>query len=277
MDSSIATILVGLDFSDCSLYALDYAVNLSKIEKAKLHILYIDESSGNLNESLFHNGKGELTVNYKKKLSEVLAESNLKVNDIELVIKKGKYHKELINYTEKLNPDLVCIGTNSSHKVKSKNIGNNVLKLLSSIKYPVVLINDKTHSPCFENVLLPLNLAKEVNIDGLVSYFKRFHQCTVRIVCVANNVNDFELNKLTRQMTLVKNGLNNHHISNSGEIIRLTRTNAKVADVILDYQQKTDANVVAVTVKKHSTKNISGSAYFNVYNGNKLPVMSLLI
>src|ERR1051325_5785119 len=129
------TILVPVDFSKCSIAALDYAVNIAKKAKASIHLLnvvgipsyyfvndpYIVTSYNGLSlEKIYKN----LRERSEKKLHRIA--SNLDALPVTAKVINGQnIHEEILKYSEDIYADIIIMGSHGSSGIKGIIFGSN--------------------------------------------------------------------------------------------------------------------------------------------------------
>ncbi len=141
------TIIVPIDFSEQSEYALKAAASLSKKHDSEIIALHMLE----LNEAILSSSEGfhpEQTVFLlkmaEKKISEFLNKPYLEgVKKITPIIKHFKVFSELNSIAEKHDADLIIMGSHGSDGLKEIFVGSNAEKVVRNSSIPVLVIKDE--------------------------------------------------------------------------------------------------------------------------------------
>ena len=148
----IKNILLPTDFSKISLTAAEYAVELAKEYKAKLHILNIvektphildirslDLSRENIIESIDADAKSQLDdcVKKVKKMGEI---------EIVPVIRKGIDYEEIIKYSKEKKIDVIVIATHGRTGILHTLLGSVAEKVIRYSKIPVLVTTPHSKS-----------------------------------------------------------------------------------------------------------------------------------
>ncbi len=143
-------IIVGIDFSDCSINALEYAMAIAKKANSELILLWIERSNGSaISKSEAEKMLSELT----KKYQQLLPESKIEYN-----IRSGVIHKQIGAEAKASKASLIIIGTHGSGKSKSTKIGSNAAKIVSKTLLPVISIRENLDiSKSFERIVIPID------------------------------------------------------------------------------------------------------------------------
>jgi nucleotide-binding universal stress UspA family protein len=141
-------ILLPTDFSDESLYALSYAVDLAKIFNANLyllHVIYDIEKVSNLHiphPSLTELYK-DLENHAKKNLDSFGIDIREGLKNVETVVKRGISYEEIINFAEENAIDLIVIGTLHRSAIERFFIGSTTQRIIRNAPCPVLVVSKK--------------------------------------------------------------------------------------------------------------------------------------
>ncbi|NER09613.1 Nucleotide-binding universal stress protein, UspA family [Muriicola jejuensis] len=145
------TIIVPVDFSEQSEYALKVAASLARKQKAEILVLHMLE----LNEAMITSSEGfhpEQTVFLlklaEKRLGEFLNKAYLKGIKITPVIKHFKVFGEVNDIAEKHNADMIIMGSHGSDGLKEIFVGSNAEKVVRYSEIPVLVV--KSELPDFK-------------------------------------------------------------------------------------------------------------------------------
>ena len=141
-------ILVPIDFSPTSTFALEYAKTLVEELPASLHVIHVVEAPFLLNAEVTRLYREQLTEAAKAKLKTLLpAEVNghLKAT---VKITSGVPFVEIINYAEQHEIDLIVIGTHGKGLIAQALLGGVADKVVRTAPCPVLTV--RTTEPADE-------------------------------------------------------------------------------------------------------------------------------
>ena len=141
------TIIVPIDFSEQSEYALKVAASLAKKHNSEILALHMLE----LNEAMISSSEGfhpEQTVFLlklaEKRISDFLDKPYLEgVNKITPIIKHFKVFGEVNEVAEKHNADIIIMGSHGTDGLKEIFVGSNAEKVVRNSDIPVLVIKDE--------------------------------------------------------------------------------------------------------------------------------------
>ncbi len=178
------TIIVPMDFSDSSINAVYYAVEMANLfdsEILLLHILSNSRLSG-----LFSNESqiALLKDNVRKRLEEYKKDIQDKwpnVN-VDTRVEEGRPYKIINAVAKDAKTDTIVMGFNGLNGVEQFT-GSTTTRVLKSSNIPVVVVKDKRVNPKFDNIVLPIDLTKtsKQKIDWAVKLGKQYNS-TIHII-----------------------------------------------------------------------------------------------
>lgn len=149
---NIKNILLPTDFSNTSMTAADYAVELANQYNAKLHVLNVlektppilairslDVSREKIIESIDADAKEHLAECVKK---------IKKIKDVEIAaaVQKGIDYEEIIKYSKDKKIDVIVIATHGRTGILHTLLGSVAEKVIRYSKIPVLVITPPTKS-----------------------------------------------------------------------------------------------------------------------------------
>ena len=138
---SLKRVLVAYDFSDHSELALNYGLSFAQEYQAELHLLHVlppyslDDSEISW-YPLGREGTYHKTAHRLQKA--VPAEAHLWC-DIKHSVREGRAYREILNYAEKNDIDLICLGANGAGFGMHALFGSNVDRVLRQAPCPVLV------------------------------------------------------------------------------------------------------------------------------------------
>ncbi|HKQ37403.1 MAG TPA: universal stress protein [Verrucomicrobiae bacterium] len=143
----VKKILVPLDFSDCSLFALRYAVNLAKQVDANLLLVHVASSLLTPPEMEY------VHVDLKKFRAEVEKHASAKlaaVAEQEIpttvfaspIVRHGAAWEEITGVAKEHKADLIVIGTRGYSRLKHMLLGSTAEKVVRCAGCPVLVVRD---------------------------------------------------------------------------------------------------------------------------------------
>ena len=157
-------ILVPIDFSDHSEYALEVAVTLAKrhnTELVALHMMGLSqavinkEDSKDMMEAMFYMKLAE------KRFNEFLDREYLKGVTVHTTVQNYKQFHEIDSVAQEFNCDLIVMGSHGSSGIKEVFVGSNTEKVVRTSEIPVLVIKHKVKEFKMDTVVFASNFDKE--------------------------------------------------------------------------------------------------------------------
>lgn len=144
----IKNILLPTDFSNLSLSAASYAVDLASQYDAKIHLLYVLEKTPPIltirtldlsEEKIIKSIEDDAKRLMEETLEKIKKTGNNKIK-IDGIIKKGIDYQEITKYADDNNIDLIVIATHGNTGLLHTLIGSVAEKVIRHSKKPVLVI-----------------------------------------------------------------------------------------------------------------------------------------
>lgn len=155
-------IVIPVDFSQKSEFALKAGASLAKKHNATLYVIHTLE----LSESIFFNSENEEKVLFmvayaNQQFEPFLKKEYLKNVKVIPMIKHHKVYKEVANVAKEIKADLIIMG---SHGVTSKKgifTGTNTERMIRNSETPVLIINKDPKDFHLKKVIIATDLSPE--------------------------------------------------------------------------------------------------------------------
>jgi nucleotide-binding universal stress UspA family protein len=267
-------ILVGIDFSDCSINALEHAISFAR--KAEKDIIMVWVNRHESQKELLTYSSDNIIEEVKKRFEKLI--SNYKPDfkqEMKFEIRDGKIYKQIVKTAEEYDVSLIVVGTHGASGFEEFWIGSNANKIISFTHIPVVTIRSKIDiERDLQRIVLPIDSTPETRqkiifTAVLAAYFKAEVHVLALYSVSSKTVHD-RVDKYAKQMTdyLEEEGIKYKLISQRTDNI----TNSTI-----EYAKSIDANLIAImTEQEHSTSNILlGSYALQMVNNSSIPVLSI--
>ncbi|MDR5591917.1 universal stress protein [Christiangramia sp. SM2212] len=140
------TILVPVDFSEHSEYALEVAASIAKSQNAEIVVLHMM----GIPDSFLTNDEKQEVFNAlyfmkltKKRFDKLLDKDYLKDLEVSEAVKTNKVFSEINEVAKEYDADLIVMGSHGSSGIKEAFIGSNTEKVVRTSEVPVLVIKDR--------------------------------------------------------------------------------------------------------------------------------------
>ncbi len=185
-------IVVGIDFSESSINALNHAVAVAIRFKASIHLLWIKtkETSSSLLKG------ADIQAAAEEKLDELLVEVHREAgtdHPVQRVILEGKPVEEICKYAHNLQNPLIVIGTHGMSGFDVKHLGSNTYRIVSMAKCPVLTIRlDTNLGRDLTHILVPIDSSFETlqKVPHAIKFAQAFNAQLIILGTYTSNDNE---------------------------------------------------------------------------------------
>lgn len=264
-------IVVGIDFSECSLNALAHAVNLAEKSNLEIVMVWVNKFS----EECVLNHNCELLVSGAKTLFSELIEKYKPVlgDRISYVIRDGRVYESINELCEEIKPLLVIIGTHGISGFSEKWLGSNAYRMSLMLETPVIIIRNviDVQKP-LTKILLPIDSTVETRQKlPMTAKLAQYFDATIHVLAVHTSTLDDIVIKVKSYVNQVVEYLEDKNVKYVTDEIYPR----DLVKEIVDYAEKIDANLLSIMDEQEmSLKNaFEGSYTLQLVTKSECPVM----
>lgn len=281
---NIKKILIPIDFSELSSYAIDYALEIAKVHSSKIIFVHVVEDMLNFSipgdfvltteefiekEKAIEHIKADRLNHFTKLMSE-------KYNfTFENKIVFGKSHRAINDLVKSEQIDLLVMSTHGVSGFREFIIGSNAVRMITECPCPVLSVQRPMKMSGFKKILLPFNddpfSRQKINVAIQVSRWFNAEVCTLGIETEDEHSH---LVKIEREAHQITSYLNEHDVKNTLEIVR----NTNLQKAVLNYGKQIDADMLIVMAdmeKEDIVEFIMGPVAQQLINHSTIPVLSV--
>ncbi|HON17843.1 MAG TPA: universal stress protein [Salinivirgaceae bacterium] len=269
------SIIVPVDFSESSLNALRFAVQIAETVEAKLHLIhviqsrksvvsYLNDTNIKTNESLAQKALDELVTNLRSKTAVPL----------EAKVYVGNIFNEISNVAKYNEASLIVIGTHGLSGIEDLWIGSTAYKVINNSPCPVLSIRQTFEVRPIKRIVLPIDYTPETRQKvPFIAEFASMLGAEVHVldICERNQID--LLPKIQHFKDQVIDFLHKHKISCISNSIRGTN----LTNITIEYAESVNADVIAIMTEQNAkTKNIWLGPYAQqMVNHSPIPILSI--
>lgn len=270
------SILVAVDFSNCSVNALLHAAQIAFQASAKIEMIWVnnpEKTRVNIDDDASNELIDEVIIQFKRLTDELHAKFiGLK---IDYIIRQGKVYKEVKLQAEESNSWLIVAGTHGISGFDEFWMGSNAYRIVSTAPCPVItlraginvfeLLNtiifpvDST-SETREKVAPTLELAR---ITGAKVIVLKLYSSSFKDI---KNIVDAYADQIVSFME--EEGV---------EVETDTIVAHNITDATIDYARKSNANLIAIMTEQEKTASniLLGNYAQQMVNHSPIPVLTV--
>jgi len=155
----MANIIAAIDFSDCSVNALEHAISIASHGALDVHMIWVNNPSIT-KTTIYSDSSAELIDEIRKQFGNLVEKYGPMLTDskLDFVIREGKVYRELIDEAKEMESICIVLGTHGVSGFEQFWIGSNANKLISLAPCPVITIRagiDVKHN--LNCILMPID------------------------------------------------------------------------------------------------------------------------
>lgn len=268
-------ILVAVDFSECSINALEHGITIANKADAGIEMMFVVKPDSS--KDLFTEGAQTLSAMVKDKFDELVEKYQKKLgkNPLTYMVKQGKVYQEIVTEADKKEVFLVIAGTHGSSGFEEFWMGSNANRIVSALRKPVITIRGGVSiKHDLEKIILPLDSTPETRQKvPFTAYMAKIFNAEVHILRVYTSNVIAVIRKVDSYAEQVVKHLeeeNIHYVLESVHADNLT-------DSTIEYALKVNANLISImTEQETTTRNLLLGPYAQqMVNHSPIPVLSM--
>ena len=268
-------ILVAIDFSDCSLNALEHAITIANKADAGIELMYVIRPDSS--KEIFTEGAKTVSSMAKEKFDGLIEKYQplLGNNKLTYLVKEGKVYHEIVKEAEGKEVFLVMAGTHGASGFEEFWIGSNANRIISASPCPVITIRAgiDVKRP-LNKILLPIDSTVETRQKtNFTGYLAKAHNAEIYILSLySSRVKEIRKNVdlYAKQVAL--------HFEEEGITYHMEQAEAdNISDKMIEFANKIDANLISImTEQETTTSNLWMGPYAHqTVNHSPVPVLSI--
>lgn len=269
------TIVVGIDFSDCSINALEHAITIAQKARSGITMVWVNHLD--YSKEIFSVEPKEINKEVENRFNELIKKykSQLFGQPITYVIRKGKVYKEVCEVSEELDAFMIVIGTHGSSGFEEFWIGSNANRVISASKRPVITIRGGIDvERNLNKIVMPFDSTKETRQKlPIVALLAKYFNSEVHIVGMfTSSLDDIRY----RIRNYVAQG--EDYFKENGVTYTVAFLEAdNITETTLNYANKIQANLITImTEQETDLSNLwLGTYAAQMVNHSPIPVLSL--
>jgi nucleotide-binding universal stress UspA family protein len=273
-------ILVPIDFSDSSLNAVYYAVEMADLFDSEITLLHVLSTSAL--KSLFTNDSeiALLRDKVRNKLDETKSQilekwPNMRVSTL---VSEGKPFKVINRVAKENKTDTIVMGTNGANGIEQFT-GSTTTRVLKSSGIPVIAVKHKQTNPKFNKIVIPIDLTKtsRQKIDWAVKLGVKYNS-TIHIIMELDK-DELAIKKIKANLNQAETIFKRNGIKYESHLLDDRQYPDNLGKDTIQYAEEIDADLIMIMTKSESAKLseffVGSYAEQIVNSSSKTPVMCI--
>lgn len=273
-------ILVPMDFSDSSLNAVYYAVEMADLFDSEITLLHV--LSNSTLQSLFTNDSeiALLRDKVRNKLEETKDEILAKwpAMRVNTMVAEGKPYKVINRVATENKTDTIVMGTNGVNGMETFT-GSTTSRVLKISKIPVIAVKEKQTNPKFDKIVLPIDLTKtsRQKIDWAVKIGMKYNS-TIHIIMELDN-DELAMKKIKANLLQAEGIFKKYGINYKSRLLDDHKYPDNLGKDTIQYAEEIGADLILIMTKSETAKFselfVGSYAEQIVNSSQKTPVMCI--
>ena len=198
------TILVPVDFSEKSEYAVKLASQIAKKSDGVIHLLHMVElPTGIVDMGAGSNFSIPESMMYLRKVKEKIVQLRetffSEESNVKHAIRFQNPYEGITEYSAKINPDLIVMGSKGISDFEEILIGSNTEKVVRTSKIPVIVVKKDAEKFKMKNIVFASNFKDESkeSFSKLVEFANKF-KSNIHLLKV-NTIDKFESSSASKE------------------------------------------------------------------------------
>lgn len=268
-------IISAIDFSKCSLHALEYAITMANAVEADVIMVWVDTNAHNDAEMSAH--LSEKRHEIKGQFEELMENFSplLKAGDLSYKLRKGKVYQEIASQAKYDDASIIVTGSHGISGYEKYWIGSNANKIVSSAPCPVMTI--RLAFPFKEKIgkiILPIDSTLETRqkVPFTVRLAKLFGS-EIHILAVYSTSVSAVQRKIDSYAEQTAKFIHQHDVNFVVETVNADN----VTNSIIHYAENVDADLISImTEQESSAANLLLGPYAHqMVNNSPIPVLTI--
>lgn len=268
-------ILVAIDFSVCSINALEHAISIANKADADVEMMFVIKPEST--RDMFTEGPQTLSEMVRDKFDEMVEKYKPKMGKRKLnyLIKEGKIYREIVKEANRKDVFLVMTGTHGASGFEEFWIGSNAYRIVTASSKPVITIRGGVSvSKHLQKIILPLDSTIETRQKvPFTAYMAKIFKAEVHILRVYTSKVQAIVRRIDSYAEQVITHLEEENIKYVMESVYADN----LTDATIEYALKVNANLISImTEQETTTKNLILGPYAQqMVNHSPIPVLSI--
>lgn len=268
-------ILVAVDFSTCSINALEHAISIANKAEADVEMMFVIKPEST--RDMFTEGPQTLLDMVKDKFDELVEEYTPMMEKRKLlyIIKEGKIYREIIREAARKEVFLVMIGTHGASGFEEFWIGSNAFRTVSASSKPVITIRGGVSiSRQLERIVLPLDSTTETRQKvPFTAYLAKVFDAEMHILRVYTS----KVQAIVRRIDSYSEQVITHLEEENIKYVLESVNADNLTDATIEYALKVNANLISIMTEQETTARnlILGPYAQQMVNHSPIPVLSI--
>ncbi len=268
-------IIVGLDFSNCSINALEHAVSIAKRANSDVSMVWVNHLD--YSKEIFSVEPKQLLKEVEERLHGIVEKYSPQLygQKLDFIIRKGKVYKEICDVAAEQNAFLIIVGTHGSSGFEEFWIGSNANRVVSTSKIPTITIRGGIDvGRDLKRIVMPFDSTKVTRQKmPITALLADYFDSEIHLLGLFTSSMDDIRFRVRNYISQAEDYLKENNIKYQTKFMEVHN----ITETTLNYAKSIDANLISImTEQETSTSNIwLGPFAAQMVNHSPIPVLSV--
>jgi len=269
-------IISAIDFSDCSINALEHAVSIARCTKANILMVWVNNPY-TTKTILSSDRSDDLVEEVERQFNRLITKYSAELPGLKIdyIIREGKVYKEVVSQARESDAWLIVAGTHGSSGFEELWMGSNANRIVSVAPCPIITIRAGVEiSRNLERIVMPIDSTMETRQKvPFTAELANAFGAEVHVLAVyTTSVED------VRRLVLSYAKQTAKYLKDKGLKHQVIETESEnLSTTTIQYAQKIDANLISIMTEQEKTAlNVWIGPYAQqMVHHSPIPVLSL--
>ncbi len=268
-------ILVGIDFSGCSINALEHALTIA--DKANADVVMVWVNKPDSSKEIFTNQPENLRDEVEKRFDQLVEKykPGLENNRITYLLREGKIYEEIVEVAEEIDSFLIVIGTHGASGFEAFWVGSNAYKIVSATVRPIITIRGGVDiSRSISKVVLPIDSTLETRQKvPMTALIAKYFEAEIHLLAVYTT----SVKEVRRRVDEYVKQVERYLDENQVKYVSVKTEAENITDSTIEYATKINANLISIMdEQERKASNLWLGPYAQqMINQSPIPVLSI--
>jgi len=268
-------IIVAIDFSKGSMYALDLAIDIANKTDANIMMVWVDNQSES--DSIAHSSGSEIRNEAKSHIEKIEEEYQKKLTNGKLSYKlrKGRVYSEIANQAKYNDADLIIAGTHGTSGFEKMWMGSNAFRIVTYAPCPVITIRyGFNFNKKLERIILPIDSSMDTRQKvPFTCKIAKYFDSEIHVLGLYTT----SLKAIQRKVDTYVDQVEKYLKDNNVKFVINFVTADNTTNSTIEYAQKVNADLIAIMTEQEKT---AANFWLGPYaqqmvNNSPIPVLSI--
>ncbi len=268
-------IIVAIDFSKGSMYALDLALDIANKTDANIMMVWVDNQSES--DSAISTSGNEIRNEAKSHIEKIQDEYQKKLHNGKLSYKlrKGRVYSEIANQAKYNDAELIIAGTHGASGFEKMWMGSNAFRIVTYAPCPVITIRyGFNFNKKLERIILPIDSSMDTRQKvPFTCKIAKYFDAEIHILGIYTTSLKAIQRKVDTYVEQVEKYLKEHNVRYVVNNVTADNT----TNTTIEYAQQVNADLIAIMTEQEKT---AANFWLGPYaqqmvNNSPIPVLSI--